>query len=95
MYGGLEVRLDPWQVDYGAEIALEAPEEGSPEEVLAFDVELMPEAWRPIALATGATAPRVAFVYGVRRIEVAYCAPYYSTLPWRFWQLCRRGSDSS
>jgi hypothetical protein len=68
-FGDLEVRLDPWQVDYGAEIALEASEEISSEEILALDIELKPEAWRPIAPAAEAPGPGLVFVDGVRRIE--------------------------
>jgi hypothetical protein len=69
IFGDLEVRLEPWHADYGAELALEAAEETVPAESLSLDVELAPEAWQPIAPVTGAVAPNLVFVDGVRRIE--------------------------
>jgi uncharacterized protein len=69
IFGDLEVRLDPWQADYGAELAIETPEEVAPAENLSLDVELAPDAWQPIAPVTGAAAPNLMFVDGVRRIE--------------------------
>jgi hypothetical protein len=67
IFGDLEVRLDPWQADYGAELAIETPEEVAPAENLSLDVELAPDAWQPIASVTGAAAPNLMFVDGVRR----------------------------
>jgi hypothetical protein len=69
IFGNLEVRLDPWHADYGAEIALEAREEAASVESLALDVELAPDTWRPIAPIAAAVPSCLVFVDGVRRIE--------------------------
>jgi hypothetical protein len=69
IFGDLEVRLDPWHADYGAEIALEAAEETTPAESLSLDVELAPDDWQAIAPVTDVGAPNLVFVDGVRRIE--------------------------
>jgi hypothetical protein len=66
--GGLDLRLDPWQADYGAEIALSGqPDDGA---VCNLSAEVDAAAWRPLSPATGAELPqRIVFVDGVRRIE--------------------------
>jgi hypothetical protein len=65
-FGDLDVRLDPWDVDYGTELPL-AAEEISPEEVV-LDVEVPPDQWAPI-IPRAAAPPDLIFVDGVRRIE--------------------------
>jgi hypothetical protein len=68
LFGELQVRLDPWQVDYGTELPLEDVEEG-PDEAVVLDIELAAGEWRPLTPA-GAHAPsRLVFVDGVRRLE--------------------------
>lgn len=69
IFGELLVRLDPWQVDYGAELQLDEGEDAGQDDGVALDVELPPEEWRPIS-PKGTTAPaQLIFVDGVRRIE--------------------------
>ncbi len=70
---GLDLRLDPWQVDYGTEMRLGPP----PAEAGTSDlsVELDARAWVPLAPGPGAILPaRVAFVDGVRRVEARVLA---------------------
>jgi hypothetical protein len=40
IFGGLAVRLDPWQLD--------DVEEAAPDEAVALDVEVAPQNWQPI-----------------------------------------------
>ena len=69
LFGDLEVRLDPWQVDYGAELPVEPEDEAGPDEGVILDVEAPPSQWQPIAPASADTIARLVFVDGVRRIE--------------------------
>src|SRR5712691_13293755 len=66
LFGDLDVRLDPWYVDYGSELPLEADE--PPAEDVVLDVELPPGEWTPLTPPPIAP-PRLVFVDGVRRIE--------------------------
>src|SRR5262249_46729520 len=66
LFGDVDVRLDPWDVDYGAEVPLEADE--APAEDVGLDVEIPAGEWKPIS-PPQAARPRLAFVDGVRRIE--------------------------
>jgi hypothetical protein len=66
LFGDLDVRLDPWDVDYGSEIPLESDE--APAEDVVLDVELPSDQWK--AVTPLPTAPgRLLFVDGVRRID--------------------------
>lgn len=69
LFGQLQVRLDPWQVEYGAELRIESEEEALPDENIILDVEVPPEQWQPITPAAPRIHPRLIFVDGVRRIE--------------------------
>jgi hypothetical protein len=69
IFGHLLVQLDPWQVDYGAELPLDEVEQPGYDETVVLDVEIAPESWQPIR-PTEATLPsQLIFVDGVRRIE--------------------------
>jgi len=52
LFGDLNIRLDPWDVDYGSELP---PEYDEPPADVALDVEFAPSEWRP--LAPSSTAP--------------------------------------
>lgn len=67
-FGELQVRLDPWQVDYGTELPLDDVEPG-PEEAAVLDIELPAAEWRPVTPGEVPTPSRLVFVDGVRRIE--------------------------
>src|SRR5262249_35493026 len=66
LFGDLDVRLDPWDVDYGSELPLEAEEPAAEDVVL--DVELPRSEWTPLT-PSPIVPPRLVFVDGVRRIE--------------------------
>jgi hypothetical protein len=68
LFGELQVRVDPWEVEYGAELPLEdVPEEAAAD--VALDVEVAPEAWQAIVPPPETAPARMVFVDGVRRIE--------------------------
>jgi len=67
LFAPFDVRLDPWQVDYGTELPLT----GIPDEVTAdviLDLEVAGP-WTPLVPAPPATAPHLVFIDGVRRID--------------------------
>jgi hypothetical protein len=68
LFGELQVRLDPWQVDYGTELPLEDLEE-APDEAVDVDVELPAAGWRPVTPSETSEPARLVFVDGVRRLE--------------------------
>jgi hypothetical protein len=71
LFGSLDLRLDPWQPEYGSEVpAAQAPEEVAVE----LGVERPAEAWQALAPAATGLPPRVAFVDGVRRVEARVLA---------------------
>lgn len=68
LFGDLQVRVDPWEVEYGSELPLEDVPEEVPEDV-ALNVEVAPDAWQAIIPPPEAAPDRMVFVDGVRRIE--------------------------
>lgn len=66
VFGDLDVRLDPWDVDYGTELPLAAEDEPPAEVVL--DVEVAPDRWEPV-IPRPTVLPHLIFIDGVRRIE--------------------------
>ncbi len=68
MFGGLRIRLDPWDADYGPELSAEEEPEGPAPEVL-LDVELPWVAWRPLLPREPFLPEQIVFVDGVRRVE--------------------------
>src|SRR6185436_19303809 len=72
--GTLDVRLDPWQVEYGSEAPAGSPEPEMAESVDA-SVELPPSCWRGLTPPADAVLPRrLLFVDGVRRVEARVIA---------------------
>ncbi|MBV9200417.1 MAG: hypothetical protein JOY83_11935 [Alphaproteobacteria bacterium] len=69
IFGNLRVQLDPWQVDYGAELPLDNSEEPDPEEVVALEIEVAVGEWRPIEPGAPVLPSQLVFADGVRRIE--------------------------
>jgi hypothetical protein len=67
-FGEFDVRIDPWDVDYGSELPID-PTEESPAEDVELGVELQADRWRPVMPASASTPERITFVDGVRRIE--------------------------
>ncbi len=68
LFGDLDVRVDPWQVDYGAELPI-VPEEERFDEEIILDIEVSPDQWQPLTPASANPIRRLVFVDGVRRIE--------------------------
>jgi len=65
-FGALDIRIDPWDVDYGGELQLDSDE--APADDVTLDVEFASDHWRPLKpQSTG--QHRLVFVDGVRRIE--------------------------
>jgi hypothetical protein len=69
MFGDLLVKLDPWQVDYGAELPFEDVAEGADDAIAALDPEHALDAWRPIRPDQTSMLSQLVFVDGVRRVE--------------------------
>lgn len=69
LFGDLQVRLDPWQVDYGAELPLDSEQEAAADENIILDIEVPPEQWQPITPVAVRIHERLVFVDGVRRVE--------------------------
>jgi hypothetical protein len=68
IFGSFQVRVDPWEVDYGSETPLE-PLDDKPNEDVVLDVELPPDQWAPLNPGPVRAPERVYFVDGVRRLE--------------------------
>jgi hypothetical protein len=71
--GGLDLRLDPWNAEYGTEIALGPAGVDAGTSDLSVEVEA--SAWTPLTPAADALLPeRIAFIDGVRRVEARVLA---------------------
>lgn len=68
IFGDYDVRLDPWDVEYGPEVPLQLDDVDEDVEVV-LDAEVPPDAWVPISPSDAPTFHHVHFVDGVRRIE--------------------------
>jgi hypothetical protein len=66
-FGHLHVQLDPWDVDYGAELSVDNAD-ATPEDSIELDVEQPAGEWRPI-VPVRTDLRELVFVDGVRRIE--------------------------
>ena len=73
LFGELNIRLDPWDVQYGSEFPLGEFDE-IPDEEIILDVEIPIEAWRPIFPVAVVLPRHLIFVDGVRRQEVRILA---------------------
>ena len=70
LLGALDLRLDPWEVEYGSELPAGSPAEATPESAVDVAVERAADDWQPLEPRAGLAAPaRLVFVDGVRRIE--------------------------
>jgi hypothetical protein len=52
LFAPFDVRVDPWEVDYGSETPLE-PAGDLPVEDVALDVEMPADEWRPLTPKRG------------------------------------------
>ena len=69
MFGDLVVQLDPWQVEYGAELPFEDLAEAADDDVAAVDIELASDVWRAIRPDQATRLTQIIFIDGVRRVE--------------------------
>jgi hypothetical protein len=70
IFGDLDLRLDPWEVEYGSELPMGSPSETSEDDAVDPAVEVPTADWRPLTPAADCATPhRLTFVDGVRRIE--------------------------
>ena len=72
IFGRLQVRLDPWQPEFGAEFSL-GEDPAAALECTEIDIEHPPADWSPIQPSTGSIRP-VWFIDGVRRLEARVTA---------------------
>lgn len=69
LFGDLDLRLDPWQVEYGdLPLGGSLPEDGS-DQLTGYELERLGSQWAPIAPGETAAPETLIFVDGVRRIE--------------------------
>lgn len=67
-FRGLDVRVDPWDVDYGTELPLDVANEQATDEVV-LDLEMPFASWAPLSAVAGAVPPLI-FIDGVRRMDI-------------------------
>jgi len=68
VFGEYDVRIDPWDVEYGPEFPANVTDEHDNEEVV-LDIEVSADAWRPISPQVSVQFETLNFVDGVRRID--------------------------
>ena len=67
-FGDLELRLDPWQVDYGDQTLVESPS-AEPDQGIDVEVEVEGPWWPIVPPEAPEARPPLIFVDGVRRLE--------------------------
>lgn len=72
-FGQFQVRIDPWQAEYGPEVAADSGAEVR--ESVLEDVDVPRSLWRPILPTSAMLPPALVFVDGVRRIEARIQIP--------------------
>jgi hypothetical protein len=68
LFGPFQVRVDPWEVDYGSETPL-SPLDDEPDEAVTLDVELPADRWIPLEPGPVCAPECLCFIDGVRRLE--------------------------
>jgi hypothetical protein len=68
LFGLFQVRIDPWDVDYGSETPLE-PLDDKPDEDVVLDIERPVDQWAPVSPGIVPAPERLCFIDGVRRLE--------------------------
>lgn len=68
-FGGFDVRIDPWAVEYGGETPTEFQPEMDDASLVDVSIEVEASVWGPIKPSVVATSHAVSFVDGVRRLE--------------------------
>lgn len=69
-FGSLKVRLDPWEAEYGPEVAVALPGAEVADGVdVELGVELPFEAWTPLQAVGAPSQDRILFIDGTRRLD--------------------------
>lgn len=68
LFGDFDIRLDPWEVEYGPEFPINVADEPDGEDV-DLDVEIPASDWKPILPTATDIFATTFFVDGVRRVE--------------------------
>jgi len=68
IFGDYNVRLDPWEIEYGPEFPLDVSNDANGDQVI-LDVEQPTDRWLPVDPVNPATFEALHFIDGVRRIE--------------------------
>jgi hypothetical protein len=79
LFGPFQVRVDPWEVDYGSETPL-SPLDNEPDEAVALDVEVAPDRWTPLEPGPVSGPECLCFIDGVRRLETRLLVGYNGRL---------------
>ena len=79
LFGPFDVRVDPWETEYGPETPLEPLGETAEEDVI-LDVEMPANGWRHLTPGTVAAPERLYFLDGVRRLETRVLVRHQSKL---------------
>jgi hypothetical protein len=74
LFGEFQVRIDPWQAEYGPELAADSDSTDARESALE-DVDVPRSQWQPILPPSTVAPPALVFVDGVRRIEARIQIP--------------------
>jgi hypothetical protein len=74
IFGDFQVRIDPWQTEYGPELAADSDSAAANESALE-DVDVPRAQWQPIVPPSTVAPPALVFVDGVRRIEARIQIP--------------------
>lgn len=75
LFGDFQVRIDPWQVEYGSDVAVDSDASHTRETVLQ-DVDVERSQWQPIRPSAALLPPAFVFVDGVRRLEARIQIPH-------------------
>jgi hypothetical protein len=74
-FGGFDLRLDPWQVEYGSDLPLGgALQDDASDQLDDLEPERSAAEWHPIVPDSSPLPSRLVFVDGVRRIEARVLA---------------------
>lgn len=69
LFGLFQVRVDPWDVDYGSETPLSPLDDEPEKEDVVLDVEVPADRWAPQDPGPVSVPARLCFIDGVRRLE--------------------------
>src|SRR5262245_14481256 len=68
-FGAFDVRLDGWDVDYGAQVQGDFALQSALDEAVDLEVERLADGWTPISPAPVAASRALVFIDGVRRLD--------------------------